>query len=84
MIAIETIYRGPTNHSGSRIVVRRMESGKYRQSKTYAWNHELDSRENHENAAMKYIREKAWDTHGEWVFGDTDCGVVAVCIGRNK
>lgn len=62
--AIVTKYLGPTNHRGSRIKVKA-----YAGSKTYAWDHALDTNENHTKAAYAYATELGWLDRGETLTG---------------
>lgn len=57
--AIVTRYLGPTDHRGSRIVVR-AQAGRM----TVSLDHALDVAENHERAAKIYANERGWLTAG--------------------
>lgn len=53
--AIVTKYLGPTNHRGSRILVK-AQAGRM----TVPWDHALDSDDNHTAAAYQYAKAKGW------------------------
>lgn len=72
MQTISTKYLGPTNFRGSRIKAK-TSSGL---SKTYEWDHRLDSRENHMLAALMLKDHLKWT--GDMVVGDTNTGIVCV------
>lgn len=50
MQIITTEFKGPTNHSGSRIRVR-----SWLKSTSIPWNHALNSHENHKEAAQQLV-----------------------------
>lgn len=60
--AIETEYRGPTNHSGSRIIVR-AQAGRM----IVPWDYALNVEQNHIAAAQAFA--KRWDWEGIYVGG---------------
>lgn len=62
--AIVTKYLGPTNHRGSRIKVKA-----YAGSRTYTWDHSLDTNENHTKAAESFAKELGWLDRGETLQG---------------
>lgn len=62
MQSIETKYFGPTNTRGSRVQVR-TESCK----KVISWDHSLDSKENHVQAAIQAAKEWQWIKPGDKV-----------------
>lgn len=53
--AIVTRYAGPTDHRGSRVVVK-SQAGR----KVYPWAHEHDVEENHRIAARQYAKQMKW------------------------
>lgn len=58
MVAIITKYVGPTNHRGSRIIVKSNAGKVSRISVSY--DHALDIEENHIAAAHEYARRNDW------------------------
>ncbi len=62
MQAIETTYKGLTNHRDARIIVK-AQAGR----RTFGWNHNLNSEQNHAAAARAYAEALKWT--GEWVGG---------------
>lgn len=60
--AIVTRYAGPTNHRGSRIIVR-AQAGRM----TVPWDDALDVADNHRSAARAFAQR--WDWAGEWMGG---------------
>ena len=71
--AIETKFLGPTNRRGSRIVAK-AQAGRV----TVAYNHALNSEENHA-AAAKALAEK-WDWTGVWCGGANEAGTGYVFV----
>lgn len=81
MLAIETLYLGPTNHRGPRIKARVMESTETR-SRTIEYDDALNSEENHRAAARALIVLQGWtqaNGYGPWVVGASIRGYVFVC-----
>lgn len=80
MQAITTKYLGPTNHRVARVRAV-AEAG----SITVSWDHALNSRENHEHAAIALCNKLGWDAtrfvgggvSGGCVFVDTSSGPIA-------
>ena len=55
-VAIETRFHGPTNHKGSRVSARVMESFEgQRESVMVSWDHELDPAANHAAACCQLL-----------------------------
>ncbi len=85
MLAIETRFHGPTNFRDSRVSARVMEGarpGSPIRKTTVSWDHGMDSRQNHERAALALIRKLGWTKtagYGDWIIGDTRTGYVFVC-----
>jgi hypothetical protein len=50
MQTITTSYKGPTNTKGSRIMVK-----SWLKSKAFAWDHALNSEDNHKAAAQQLV-----------------------------
>ena len=67
--AITTEYKGPTNHRGSRIIVR-AQAGRM----TVPWDHALDVAENHRAAAMMFVAKWDWGEPSDWVGGALPSG----------
>lgn len=53
--AIVTKFAGPTNHNGSRVIVKSQ-----RGRKVYSWDHGLNPERNHEAAAEQYAMDSGW------------------------
>jgi hypothetical protein len=51
--AVTTRFAGPTDASGARVIVRSVKG-----TKTYPWQHELDTYANHESAARAAARSQ--------------------------
>jgi hypothetical protein len=49
---VTTVYRGPTDHRGSRVIVTNMTT---KARITVPWDHALDASENHEAAARHML-----------------------------
>jgi len=73
--AIETKYVGPTNHHGSRIIVR-AQAGRV----IVAWDDALSVDENHARAILFFAARQQWC--GTWHMGGKADGTgnVAVCV----
>ena len=77
--SITTKYLGPTNTRGSRIVAK-AQAGKI----TIAWDHALDSADNHIAAAKAFASKYGWT--GRWVGGALPDGLgycFVLSIGAN-
>lgn len=60
--AVTTRFAGPTNHRGSRVLVR-AQAG----CMIVSWDHALGVEENHEAAAKAYLQKMGWDKFdGTW------------------
>lgn len=75
MQAIETEFKGPTNHHGARIVAR-AQAGRI----TVPWDYALSVEENHDAAARAFAAKWGW--YGTWIRGARadDKGNVYVAI----
>jgi len=51
---IRTVYKGPTDFRGSRVIATNVTSGK---RVTVPWDHALDAPENHQLAALQALPE---------------------------
>lgn len=76
--AITTKYHGPGNVRGSRVSAH-CEAGRV----VVAWDHALDSQDNHAAAACALLRKLGWDapfhlSSGGWHGGGIDGGYVFV------
>jgi len=80
MIAIETRFLGPTNHRGSRIVARCMESLPTRKV-TIECADAQSIEANHKAAAIALIIKLGWTKsyYPSWVMGASERGYVFVC-----
>ena len=76
MNAIQTKYIGPTNTRGSRVKAS-TEGGA---TLTVGWRDELNSEENHRQAAMGLAKKMKWA--GQWVGGGMKTGNVYVNVTR--
>lgn len=76
-VAIVATYHGPTNHHGTRIVVRRADGGGKRI--TVGWDHALNTGENYAEAVRQYVEAMEWG--GRWNVGATRTGAVATWAG---
>ncbi len=64
----ETRYIGPTNYRPARVSAKHITTGK---RVIVSWDHELDTRENHEAAALKllgYSKMVCASTDKGWIF----------------
>ncbi len=78
--AIETKYIGPTNTKGSRV-----KATCCARSKTFGWQSELNSEENHQAAALKLQVILDWAEHNSIIGGQLKDGrYVWVQIPRGK
>jgi hypothetical protein len=66
MQAIKTVYKGPTNSRGSRII-----ASCDAKRATYAWDYRLGVEDNHVKAAQRHAEVLGWAevTHGKLVSG---------------
>lgn len=80
MVAIVTKYLGPTDHKGTRILVK-SEAGKVSRI-TVSWDHALDVEANHHAAAQEYVRRNDWDQdcYGRIVGGAIEHGYAFVFV----
>lgn len=62
--AIETTYRGPTDHRDARIIVR-AQAGRM----IVPWDHALEPAENHARAAVLFARKWGWIRRGLGLYG---------------
>lgn len=77
--AIETVYKGPTDHRGSRIIAK-AQAGRV----TVPYDHGLSIEANHARAAFVLASKYKWT--GYWHMGATasGAGYVAVCRGTGE
>lgn len=81
MLAIETLYHGPTNTRGSRITARVMESGKVRRV-TIPYDDGKNTEDAHTAAAIALIQKLGWTQcqgYGPWIRGSSVRGYVFTC-----
>lgn len=80
MVAIITKYYGPTNHRGSRILVK-SDAGKVSRM-TVSWDHALNPEDNHHAAALAYVKRNGWDQdcYGRIVGGGIPHGYAFVFV----
>lgn len=78
--AIIIKYVGPTNTRGSRVRVK-TGSGL---SMMVPWDSELDTAENHIDAAQAMMKKQGWDQYNDIVGGGTQDGYVFVQIDKRK
>lgn len=75
--AIETYYRGPTDHNGYRVVARCAAK-----RITVQWDDALNPVENHAAAALQLMDQLGWSEHNDLVMGGTHEGYVFVQIPK--
>lgn len=73
--AIETRYAGPTDHRGSRVLVRSQA-----RRMVVPWDDALDVQGNHRAAAMAMVRKLGWGSEAEWHGGATANGAGYVFV----
>lgn len=78
-VAVQTKFLGPTNTKGARVSVSAMGGGRKR---IYVhWDHALNSDENHQAAALEYLKQMGWADR-KWVGGGTETGYVYVSTAK--
>jgi hypothetical protein len=77
--AISTKYLGPTNHHGSRVLVKCQA-----ERIVVSWNCALGGEQNHFAAAEVLAKKLGWDTYGNWIgAGSPDgSGYTFVCVEK--
>jgi hypothetical protein len=77
--AITTVYRGPTDSHGSRVIAK-CEAKRI----TVPWDHALDSADNHAAAALHLMDVLGWSERNDLAMGGTSAGYVFVQVPRKR
>lgn len=77
MKAIETKYRGPTNHRGARVTATDSDGN----SVSVPFDYDAGANGSHRLAAKALLDKMGWG--GNWFGGGTKAGMVWVCVTGN-